>query len=102
MSLNPVRKNLREKRGFIDSTNYKAPPLPQWEIHVGHVQLFIVGPGPDAWLACSKPEYRPGIKPGTHRERAIAQRAILILRHAGPDAGVPEIKAALAEAETLI
>lgn len=72
-----------------------------WQLVVGTVQIFISGPGPDAWLACSKPNYEPGSKPGTESERYVARRAlkICIQRHRDDrDAGVSEIKAAFKQA----
>ena len=30
------------------------PPLPEWEIYVGNVFLYIVGPGPTAMRRCSR------------------------------------------------
>lgn len=71
-----------------------------WELHVGTVQLFIVGPGPDAWLKCSEASYDGTI--GSCRERAIARRAVRILnptRREDKDAGPTEIRAALDAAE---
>lgn len=86
---------------------FRAPKPPeeitsashQWELITGTVQLFISGPGPQAWFACSKPNYEPGSKPGTPRECAIAKRAlhICIQRHREDrDAGVSHIQEALA------
>ena len=53
-------------------------PVEKWEICVGTVQIFIVGPNEDDWLACSKPNYKKRI-PGTKREHEIALRAVEIL-----------------------
>lgn len=68
----------------------------RWEIVVGTIQLFICGPGPDAWCPCSEPNYHR--RGGTSAERAIARLALDILVHRhreDTEAGVPEIKAAL-------
>ncbi len=58
-----------------------APPRPptifRWELHVGTVKLYIVGPGEGAMLACSEPYYTGTI--GTPEERAIARHALEIL-----------------------
>lgn len=93
------------------STHQLCPPGPQpaatpvaavlhiWELHVGTVQLFIVGPGPAAWLACSESVYSGQI--GTDEERAIARRAVILLNREhlqDKDAGPAEIKAALERA----
>lgn len=72
-----------------------------WHLHRGTVQWFLVGPGPQAWLACSAPDYasrKPAILPA---ELAIARAALALLksRHAQDTAaGVEEIKKALADA----
>lgn len=70
--------------------------LQPWEVHIGYVQLFIVGPGEHAWLAASKSLYHGQV--GTDAERAIAHRAIQILRrHQGEnqEVGPEQIAAAL-------
>lgn len=73
----------------------------RWHLHRGTVQWFIVGPGPNAWLACSAPDYasrKASIQPD---ESALARAAIALLefRHAQDNsAGVEEIKKALADA----
>jgi len=51
--------------------------VPQWEIHVGSVRLYIVGPGPHAMHRCSEPVYQGKI--GTPEEWAIARKALRIL-----------------------
>ncbi len=69
-----------------------------WSLEAGTVQLFIVGPGPDAWLACSRPNYQPRSTPGTPREREIARQAVILLNQThrnDKDAGIPQIQAAL-------
>jgi hypothetical protein len=74
-----------------------------WELHIGTVQLFISGPGPDAWLACSEPCYSGSI--GTDHERHVAHKAVTILRKnhgQNKDAGIPEIQTALALARAEI
>jgi hypothetical protein len=97
-----VHTSLRAKTGSVDHPNHQnATPigLECWHLHVGHVQLFIVGPGPDAWLACSEPCYSGRI--GTQQERNIARRAIEILarnHNQNKDAGPDEIRAALRQA----
>lgn len=76
-----------------------AEAIRPWHLHIGLVQLFIVGPGPDAWLACSESCYSGQV--GTDRERAIARRAIQILatRHRDDNTlGPAEIRTVLAEA----
>ena len=73
-----------------------APALPEWEIHVGSVYLYIVGPGPDAMRRCS----RRSVNPGTAIEREIAERALVLLndRHReNNEAGEAEILTALVE-----
>lgn len=72
------------------------PLLPEWEIHVGSVYLYLVGPGPDAMRRCS----RRNINPGTPEEWALARKALAILndRHReNKDAGEAEILAVLLE-----
>lgn len=72
-----------------------------WEMHIGSVQLFIEGPGPDAWLACSKSCYSGQV--GTDEERSIARRAVAILTRShlhNKDAGPNEIRTALELART--
>lgn len=74
-----------------------------WHLHIGFVQLFIVGPGFDAWHACSKSYYTGQV--GTDDERAIAHRAVHILarRHRDDkEAGSAEIHRALADAKAEI
>ena len=94
----------------VDSANYRGNrDLPvnvqaagNWHLHVGTVQLFIVGDARNAWLACSVPQYARGEKVGTDEERAIAQRAVEILKHRhnfNPLAGAKEISEALEEAK---
>lgn len=73
----------------------------RWHLHRGTVQWFIVGPGPNAWLACSAPDYasrKPTIQPD---ESALARAAIALLesKHSqDTSAGVAEIKQALTDA----
>lgn len=77
------------------------PATPGWHLHVGTVQLFIVGPGPEAWLACSEASYLGQV--GTDEERNLARRALrfLSLRHAKDmDAGVDTIRHAMFFART--
>lgn len=50
---------------------------PKWEIYVGSVRLYLVGPGPHAMLRCSEPVYRGKI--GTPEEWNIARKALRIL-----------------------
>lgn len=97
MSASQYLPNLH--RGPAAYRNQPSSPSHKWELIVSTVQLFISGPGPQAWCACSKPNYEPGSKAGTPQERAIAQRALLILikRHwEDMDAGVSHIQEALA------
>ena len=73
-----------------------APALPEWEIHVGSVHLFLVGPGPTAMRKCS----RRNINPGTPEEWELARRALAILNdryRENKEAGEAEILAALLE-----
>jgi hypothetical protein len=94
-----IHKSLRAPACLADHPNHQASvatALHIWEVHVGTVQLFISGPGPHAWLACSESCYSGQI--GTDEERAIARRAVALLnRHQlqNKDAGPDEIKAAL-------
>jgi hypothetical protein len=72
------------------------PPLPEWEIHVGSVFLYLVGPGPTAMRRCS----RRNINPGTPTEWELAGRALEILKvrhYSNKEAGEAEILAALVE-----
>jgi hypothetical protein len=55
----------------------KVDRYPKWEIHVGSVRLYLVGPGPHAMLRCSEPVYRGKI--GTPEEWSIARKALRIL-----------------------
>lgn len=74
-----------------------APALPEWEIHVGVVHLYLVGPGPTAMRKCSRANYAT---PGTPEEWELARRALAILneRHReNKEAGEDEILAALLE-----
>lgn len=94
-----VHHSLRSKRCLAEDPNHQTAvaSLHAWELHIGTVQLFICGPGPDAWLACSDPCYSGQI--GTDHERAVARRALLILNREhlqNKDAGPEEIKQALA------
>lgn len=71
-------------------------PPPEWEIYVGNVYLYIVGPGPTAMRRCS----RRGNTPGTPDEWELAQRALNILKvrhYNDKEAGEAEILAALVE-----
>ena len=71
-------------------------PLPKWEIYVGNVFLYIVGPGPTAMRRCS----RRNLNPGTPDEWALARRALEILKvrhYNNKEAGEAEILAALVE-----
>lgn len=82
-------------------------PTPQafepWHLHTGTVQLFIVGPGQHAMLACTESYYTGRI--GSDEELQIARLALDILsREHGQDkdAGPAEIRAALERARTKI
>lgn len=73
------------------------PAFPEWEIHVGSIYLYLVGPGPNAMRRCSKANYQT---PGTPEEWEIARRALAILneRHReNNEAGEDEILAVLVE-----
>lgn len=61
----------------LDKIRQKVQIKPAWEIHVGSVRLYIVGPGPHAMLRCSEPVYRGKI--GTLEEWNIARKALRIL-----------------------
>ena len=61
----------------LDKIRQKVEIKPAWEINVGSVRLYIVGPGPHAMLRCSEPVYRGKI--GTLEEWAIARKALRIL-----------------------
>lgn len=101
-----VHKSLRTNQCLADHPNHQtaiaaavATQLHIWEMHVGTVRLFIVGPGPDAWLACSESCYSGQV--GTDEERNIARRAVILLNREqlqNKDAGTAEIKAALERA----
>lgn len=75
----------------------RAPQLlERWHLHTGTVKLFISGPGPEAWLACSESYYSGQI--GSEEEREIAHAALAILNEQhgqDKDAGPAEIRAAL-------
>lgn len=99
-----VHSSLRTLPCLADSKLHQATvtaaQLHIWEMHVGTVQLFICGPGPDAWLAYSESYYTGQV--GTEEERNIARRAVAILNREqlqNKDAGPTEIKAALARAK---
>lgn len=100
-----VHKSLRSPACLADQPGHQAAvatALHIWELHVGTVQLFIVGPGPDAWLACSKSYYSGQV--GTDEERNIARRAVILLNREQmqtKDAGPAEITAALERARKL-
>lgn len=73
-----------------------SPPPPEWEIHVGSVFLYLVGPGPTAMRRCS----RRNINPGTPAEWELAERALAILKvrhYNDKEAGESEILAVLVE-----
>lgn len=77
-----------------------------WHLHHGFAQVFIVGEGSLAWLACTAADYSRGPAKGTPQEMAVARRALEILRkdHANNmDACPAVIRSALqaARAETL-
>lgn len=52
-----------------------APP--HWQVVIGHMRLFIMGPGPNAWFPVSLPTSKGS--PGTPKERRIAHAAVSIL-----------------------
>lgn len=101
-----IHKSLRAPACLADHPNHQAAvtatvatALHIWEVHVGTVQLFISGPGQDAWLACSESYYSGRI--GTDEERDIARRAVILLNDEqiqNKDAGPTEIRAALERA----
>lgn len=57
---------------------FRKGDFQEWEIYVGLIRLYIVGPGPSAMHHCSEPVYRGQI--GTPEEWAIANQAIDILK----------------------
>jgi hypothetical protein len=61
----------------LDKIRQKIEIKPPWEIHVGSVRLYIVGPGQHAMHRCSEPVYRGKI--GTPEEWNIARKALRIL-----------------------
>jgi len=63
--------------GCLDKIQQKIEIKPPWEIYVGSVRLYLVGPGPHAMLRCSEPVYRGKI--GTPEEWNIARKALRIL-----------------------
>lgn len=73
----PIHRSLRQQPCSVDHSNFKPVPEPKWELHHGSVQLFIVGPGEDAWCPCSEANYSGTI--GTPEEREIARKALAIL-----------------------
>lgn len=78
-----VRCHGRTCLACLDKIRQKVEIKPPWEIHVGSVRLYLVGPGPHAMLRCSDPVYRGKI--GTPEEWNIARKALRILNqeHAG-------------------
>ena len=58
-------------QGFNDPS---IPSSISWYLHVGTVNLYIVGPGPSAMLRCSEPYYTGEI--GSDEEKAIARIAV--------------------------
>jgi len=97
-----IHKSLRSPACLADHPNHQAAVAASshiWEMHVGWVQLFIVGPGQDSWLVCSEAYYTGQI--GTDQEREIARRAVILLNREqlqNKDAGPTEIRAALERA----
>ena len=63
--------------GCLDKIQQRVEIKPPWEIHVGSVRLYLVGPGPHAMLRCSEPVYRGKI--GTPEEWSIARKALRLL-----------------------
>ena len=49
----------------------------KWSIHIGHIRLFIVGPGEDDWFPCSPANY--GKPNHTKDDLRAAQHAVRIL-----------------------
>lgn len=99
-STNPLLTGLRATRCLADTQ--RGNRLATWELHVGSIRLYIVGPGHDCMHAVSD-SYYSGIV-GSAAERAIARRAVAVLNaehHDDKDAGLPEIRAALARAAKL-
>lgn len=54
-----------------------APTAETWELHVGHIKLFITGPGEDDWFPVSNAYYTGPV--GNITERRIAQAAVHLL-----------------------
>lgn len=84
--------------------NALAPPtfvpeyVYQWQVFVGSMRLFIVGPGGNAWFPVSIPTSTGQV--GTFEEHKVAQDAVIIMsaRHReNKDAGPDEIRQALEE-----
>jgi len=98
-------QQLRQPRCLADSNqSYQRVEVSAcWQLHVGTIRLFIIGPGEDAWFPASEPCYTGRI--GTEEERAIARRAVRLLdrlRRYDYLAGAAEIKAALRQAASEI
>ena len=58
--------------------SFRGGIIDDWEIYVGLVRLYIVGPGPRAMHRCSEPVYRGQV--GTPHEWKIANEALAILK----------------------
>jgi hypothetical protein len=71
-----------------------CPFLPEWEVYIGCIFVYIVGPGPDAMRRCSE----RSLTPGTKDELKIARKTVKLLNKTereNIDAGPAEILSAL-------
>jgi hypothetical protein len=89
----------------IDRDTVRFQNIQRWHLHRGTVQWFICGPGADAMLACSAPDYEGRHPTIGRREAAVARKAIGLLdefhRHSR-NLGPADIQRVLNEAECLI
>lgn len=64
--------------GYFEGRILPKPEAPAgpltWSLHVGHIKLFITGPGDDQWFAVSAAHYRGPV--GTPAERAVAEKVV--------------------------
>lgn len=72
------------------SPDIRARNPQSWEMHVGTVHLFIVGPGSNSMWPVAGPYYRGQV--GTDNERRIARAAVVILGREHRDNNEPTLE----------
>lgn len=74
-----VPASFRSPRCIADNNNHlrHESAIEKWHVHIGHIKLYIVGPGENDWFPLTDSCYHGQV--GTDKERAIAQRAAAIL-----------------------